>query len=254
MPVKTLLWPTVLLALLVAMPACRDNPQPPPVLAPPPDALQTTPKPDSEAELAALWLSGEIVAPDDLYETIKQDLEAIRAAHGDDIDALDITFFAPWVPSQLLIAFDDDGVAKIRSGSWPELEALNDQFELAVFDTTRPSWRTRGAARLEFEGRRHPVRMATSYAALPEVVYAEPNGYIGDWSNVYPGKLADGMSYLWREASGDCPAGCINSHFWYFRVTDSGIDYVGNFEWDYATPPPDWWNEAKAAYEGYWTH
>jgi hypothetical protein len=85
---------------------------------------------------------------------------------------------------------------------------------------------------------------------LDGVRYAEPNGFVGDWSNVYPWRLDEGMSYLWRDAWGDCPAGCINSRFWYFRVTDAGIEYVGTFD-KWVDPEPPWWGEAKSAYFRY---
>lgn len=200
----------------------------------------------TEAELAALWLSGELVAPADLYETIKADLADIRTAHVDSITELGTEFEPPWVPSQIVVGFTEDGVRKLRSGDFPEFDELNDLFQLAELDT-KLTWITPSAV-LTFEGRQHPSRIAVPYRALDDIVYAEPNAYSGDWSNVYPWHLDGGMSYLWRDTGGDCPSGCINSRFWYFRVTDSGVEYVGSFDY-HVDPEPPWWNEARAAFD-----
>jgi hypothetical protein len=78
----------------------------------------------------------------------------------------------------------------------------------------------------------------------------EPNGYGGDWSNVYPCVDPDQRTYLFKEGSGDCPAGCITNEFWYFRITD-GIEYVGTFKLR-EDPEPAWWPEAKRALDRYY--
>lgn len=69
---------------------------------PKPLGLRLTPLPDEEAEVMALWMSGEIEAPMDLYTRIHNDLQSIRRDFG-DIPVLDsITFTSPWQPGVLL--------------------------------------------------------------------------------------------------------------------------------------------------------
>ena len=64
--------------------------------------IDITPKENEEAELVALCLSGELIAPDSLYDDVLHDLTAIRAEFGDTIQALDgIGFWPPWRVSQL---------------------------------------------------------------------------------------------------------------------------------------------------------
>jgi len=93
--------------------------------------------------------------------------------------------------------------------------------------------------------------LSTFYGEVASVRYAEPNGYIGDWSNVYPWVYEDGMTYLFRKGEGDCLAGCIDSYFWYFRVNDAGvIEYVGTYKLR-DVPEPSWWAEAKVGFERY---
>jgi hypothetical protein len=55
---------------------------------------------DSEAALAALWLSGELTAPDELYQTIHDDLAAIRSAFADLDTITSVRYHARWVPSR----------------------------------------------------------------------------------------------------------------------------------------------------------
>jgi hypothetical protein len=103
---------------------------------------------------------------------------------------------------------------------------------------------------LSFEGRLHPERLAELYMKIPSVVSAGPNHFFGDWSNVYPWFIDDGLSYLFREAWGDCPSGCMYSCYWYFEATISGVNSIGT--WCPPGPEPEWWEEAKIALFHYW--
>lgn len=217
------------------------------------DNTETETQDNEEAALAALWLSGEVTAPQDLYETIRDDLAAIRAAYpypGGDVNT-SIEFQEPWVPSMLLINFTPEAKERIRAGTYTEFYALNDDYEATRLDTTWTFMWDYGSAALHFDGRRNPIALGAVYAALDGVNWAEPNGYIGDWSNVYPWRIEHGMSYLFREGSGDCPAGCISSIFWYFLVPEGGaMEYVGRYEY-WVDEEPVWWSDAKVAYYAY---
>jgi hypothetical protein len=140
-------------------------------------------------------------------------------------------------------------VQKIRDGHYPELEALNAQFGLTNLDTTRSLW-SHGSVLMEFSGCKHPYVLGSYYEQLVDVMWSEPNGRIGDWSCVYPWKIEGGMSYLFRNAWGDCPAGCINSVFWYLRVIGGDLEYVGRYQ-TWVDPEPGWWDEAKTAFYAY---
>jgi hypothetical protein len=64
--------------------------------------------------------------------------------------------------------------------------------------------------------------LAARFAELQGVRWAEPNTVIGDGSDIESER--DGNSWLitFRLAWSDCPAGCIESHHWRFRITDQG--------------------------------
>ena len=67
---------------------------------------------------------------------------------------------------------------------------------------------------------------ARAYAAIEGVQYAEPNGYVGDGSDIDAVK-SDGRWYVVaRRAWGDCPAGCINEVFDFFIVDGDSVERV----------------------------
>ena len=205
--------------------------------------VPTTPKENREAEEAALWLSEELYAPDTLYETIKSDLAAIRNSYIGTIP-VDIQFRAWWSPSILGITVTEETRQKLLNNEHTVVDSLNSVFSATHMDTFRLNVGTFTV--INFEGRFHPDRLAEIYESIDDVVSASHNSWIGDYSNVYPWKLDKGNSYLFREGSGDCMMGCIHNRFWYFRVDESDIDFVGY--WDHLGPEPDWWEEGKVAW------
>ena len=209
----------------------------------PPINVNGTPKPNQEAEVAALWLSDSLVAPDSLYTTILNNLATIRAEYGDSIPQVkEIFFWPPWVPSEVLLEVTEEAKRQIRAGQYHNLDSLNSLLNFASMDTT--SLRFSGLISLYFKGRLNPERLAELYLNVPSVVHAYSNGFVGDHRNVYPW-ISDGvMTYLFREAWGDCMSGCISNLYWYFEASPSGIKYIG--AWHPGTEPePDWWEEAK---------
>lgn len=214
----------------------------------PPASPTLTPRPNAEAEIAALWLSGERVAPEDLYETIAHDLSSIRSAWADSVPATSITFRKPWVPSMVILAFTDDGRRRLREGSYMEFERLAQHFELTALDTTKLAYDS--VALLNFAGRQNPDVLAEEFGVLDGIAWAQANNTCCDGASVYPWTLDNGMTYLFRSAWGDCPAGCIYSAFYYFRVNGKGIEYVGGFQQG-SDPTPPWWDEARVAYDVY---
>jgi len=212
--------------------------------------IPDAPRENGEAEAAALCASGELVAPEALYETFKNDFAAIRAEFAGSIPAVnEIGFAPPWVVGQLILGVTELGAEAIRNGEAHGLDSLNSIYHLAHMDMTNlDSFSPR--VLLTFKGRLHPLRLTEIYRSSLDILrYAQPNWFVGDSSKAYPRVSAEERRYLFRQAWGDCPAGCIYSRFWYFRVTDAGIEYVGT--WDRTDPEPPWWPEARVAMEQY---
>ncbi len=210
--------------------------------------ITDTPRENAEAEMAALWFAGKLVAPQEDYDAILTDLAAIRGEYLDSIPEVAIEFFPPWVVTELLAHFTDETWDRIRNHEPNVVDSLGTVFHATSLDTLRLG--SDLIAILGFEGRLHPERLAEIYASFPEVLSAEPNHYCCDWSDVYPGEVDGHRTYLFRHGYGDCPAGCINSDFWYFRRVDGQTEYVGTYS-KWTDPEPAWWAEAKHAYERY---
>ena len=235
----------LVLLLLIAI-SC-DDPVRPRRTPQPSSILDNTPREDYESEAAALWLSGDLVAPDTLYENLRLGFNRIRDAYRDSIPELDrVSFVAPWIPRELLIKLTESARRALRLGEYHDLDSLNTYYRVVEIDTTLLdfiSW-----AHLIFEGRLHPERLVEFYRQVESLEYVEPNGSWNNTRDNYPWLIQDGISYLFREGWGDCPSGCIDNRFWYFKVYENTIDYLGTFV-RRTDPYPYWWDEAKVAYE-----
>jgi hypothetical protein len=222
------------------------------------EGISPSPKSSREAELIALCLWEGLFPPDDFVERVQSDLAAIRSAYGGEIQAINrITFVPPWVPGELLVGFDDATLKEVANGTYHgndnAWDKLNKQFE-AEIDTSSLKLGGR-SIKLHFKEKLHPCRLIEDFyrqAFLPGIKYIQPNYRYGDSPQIYARKTGDKISYLFRNAWGDCPAGCIESEYWYF-IADDGVKpvYMGYFAPRKASPEPEWWNEAKQNIELY---
>jgi hypothetical protein len=60
------------------------------------------------------------------------------------------------------------------------------------------------------------------FSKIQGVSFAEPNGYMGDGNDITAVVGASKIVYTFTLGWGDCPAGCIASHFWEFEVSTNG--------------------------------
>jgi hypothetical protein len=215
-----------------------------------PRSASSTPKDNEEAELMALCLSGELVAPDSLYDQILSDLAAIRTTFGDTFEAVNrIGFQPPWMAGCLMIGFDDTTFQQVLDGQYNAWDTLNEQYQVVQIHTIPIG--NRGVVLLTFAGRLHPWCLAELYSVLPGVWAAHPNGVIGDSPNVYAREAADELTYLFRNGWGDCPSGCIDSEYWYFIFETDQPLFVGYWPAYQGVPAPLWWQEARLNEEDY---
>jgi hypothetical protein len=205
--------------------------------------IELTPEDYVEAELIALCLSGELVAPDDIWDQVLRDLADIRSTHGDTFGSiLSIRFSPPWIVGNLIIGFDSSTAQMVANGDYNAWNQLNESYQVTEIDTRsiRYDW-----VLVHFKDRLHPRRLAEMYEVLPGVAYAEPNGIMGDRSNIYPRQTFRGITYLFREGWGDCPSGCIYNIYWYFVIEWNRPTFFGQWNPQENPREPDWWNEAK---------
>lgn len=195
-----------------------------------------------EAKLIALYLSGELEAPEDLYNQVLRELVAIRSTFGDTFEMVNrITFWPPWMVSYLLLAFHDSTARQIEAGEYEAWDELNEKYHVSEIKTEGIK---HGFVSLVFEGTLNPFRLAEQYAVLPGARYAEPNYLDGDGPNVYARQTEGEITYLFRYAHGDCTAGCIYNEYWYFVFEGDRPVFVGHWI-PYEDPrEPRWWTEA----------
>jgi hypothetical protein len=211
-----------------------------------------------EAEVIALCLSGELIAPQDIYDWVDSDLTYIRSQYGDEYELLNsIRLVSPWVPGAILIKFDIENGAKVANGTYHAWDSLNAALGADYWERLFPQedqwWE------LYFTGIMHPKRLAELYLPLPGVIYAEPLAIVYTFHNVFPCfKTNEGchqITYAFGRGRGDCWAGCLFDEYWYFVSDGSEVHFIGH--WDYfeepeigddyisVVPDPFWLNRAK---------
>jgi len=230
------------------------GPEDPIVINPPaitPGMIDSANFPDEEAGMMALWYCDELIPSGDVYVRFRDALKELRREYCCTTPEVKIRFVFPSTVSQILIGLTDSAKAEYRNGTYHAWDSLNALFQLKSIDTSMFAG-IFSTARLTFKGKLHPVHLALYYKNLPGVEYAEARAFGGDWSNLYPWILDDKVTFLARDAWGDCPSGCIESHFFYFKETDTGFAFIG--DWSFWTPVPDWWEEGRTAFCAYRSH
>jgi len=136
-----------------------------PVFGPPCSDVSKTPRENREAEEMALWLSGSLVAPDDLYNAMANHLRLIRERYGRATPILNSIVFEPfWSSSYLEVGLTQDAKSEYAAGEYHDLDSLNAQL--------RVQWvwsGTGGSLLIRFDGRYNYYRLAEIYSAVPSV-------------------------------------------------------------------------------------
>lgn len=220
------------------------------------DPLELTPRENAEAEEAALFISGELVAPQDLYEKLLSGFSLLREKYSDSIPEVNIPFELSYAAEAILIGLSDSAITALRAGNYHAWDSLNTHYNYYLIDTSAHS-RTFYTF-IFFNGRYNMFNLGELYKELPGISYAHGGMYWNYGSRTYPWIDNTGnLTFLVDSAWGDCPSGCMNSHYYYFKMLSGDLEYIGDWEPDYHQSqviPPDWWDEAKVAYETYWDY
>jgi len=246
----------ILVAALAVILSCGRSvdpePQPPDELVDLQNQLAESPRDNEEAELMAMWLGREVAHTRD-YDKIRTALSVLRDNYRSSVPQLDSIEFSYFNEvGRIFVFLTASAVTQLRTGVYADWDSLNTLYRMTDMDTIR-IWNS-GEVSLSFEGRLKPELMGAIYGSLPSIWHYGINLRGGDWSNLYPWPEGNAMTFLLRRADGDCPAGCINSHFWYFRVTEGHAEYVGDFEVEDGIPFPDWWDVAKSGFCHYFSY
>jgi hypothetical protein len=87
-----------------------------------------------EAEVIALFYSGELRAPEALTRRVGLELRSIRSQWSDSIPEVDIGFLAPWAVSHLHMRFDDTAFLNVLDSQNTEWNELCNSLEVEYYE------------------------------------------------------------------------------------------------------------------------
>lgn len=201
-----------------------------------PDEIAQTPRENAEAELLVLEATGAFIAPQEVYDRVISDLAAIRTNY---LAVANIKAMPKWSPNSLVIGFDSEGIPAVREKTYTGWDCPNGLYGMTQIDDGMLSFI--GAVVLSFKGRFNMPALASEYTSLPNVLYAEPNYFVGDGNDICLSVDDQTYSYVFDAGFGDCPSGCISHVFHVFTTDYSGhITELGTWERIYGNSPPSW--------------
>ena len=98
-------------------------------------------------------------------------------------------------------------------------DALNVKLGLKAAETLRFG----GYAFLDVDERVDVIEAAFAYFMIDGVDYARPEWAVGGSPDVDAAKVQGTWHFVFRNAWGDCPAGCIHSELSFFTVAEGGV-------------------------------
>jgi hypothetical protein len=177
------------------------------------------PLPDAEAHqiaLESLGPTGPLLVSGELYNRVDGDLDLIRA----NTPALVGQTHSPeWAPNQLLV--------KLVPGQPNQNYAcLNAYYRITNVQSLGGGWLV-----LTFAGRSNVEALGQIYVALPEVEFADPNGFIGG-ENKWTVADQGGGIFAWNVDDGflDCFDGCDCHRVYDFETTSGGQVTLVNYQ------------------------
>lgn len=174
------------------------------------DEIAATPREDPELEHLALVMGGGLTADPQVYRRVVEDVGTIR---GDHPELANLRFVGSWAPDELILSVEPATFEAIKEGSFDAWDCLNDWYgmEQVRFAPASKRW-----VLLDFDGVFDIPTLAQDYAALADIVAADPNGIAADSSELCGGIDGTTYQYVVRVAGGDCPAGCTEEDLTYF--------------------------------------
>ena len=101
-------------------------------------------------------------------------------------------------------------------------DALNAKLGLRAAETLRHG----GFAFLDVDERVDVVEATLAYFTIDGVTYARPEWMVGGSPDIDAAKVQGTWHFVFRNAWGDCPAGCIHSELSFFTVADGEVRWI----------------------------
>lgn len=241
-------------SLVVLLVSCDDKSLSP--ISPKGPDFSLTPMENEEAELAALHLSGKLIAPVPLYRQIKEELELIRETWSDSISHANMKFEPYWTVSKIKVYVDSSTFDSMQLEQYHHWDSLNDYYRIDTIAFGRYSFIDQQWANLYFEGRLNPLLIVDIYAGLPGFIGVNSvvTFPIGDSPRLVLLRDKNTIKYFFSYAYGDCPSGCLNSEIYYFTIDKGVAVYHGLWKrtiFEPHPPPPNWADTVIEAFKLY---
>lgn len=194
--------------------------------------IAATPRAYTDLEQLAIAMDGGFTADQALYDRLVADIEDAWNAGG----AIDgVGYRGLFAGDRLVLGVDANTQGNISAGVYDDWDCANDWYGLVSSSVHS------GFVVLTFDGIFDVEALATEYETLPGVTYAEPDSLMGDGSTVCATEDGTTFHYVFDIGSGDCPAGCIDHDYYYFRSEGGVVNPID--AWSNDEPPhtrPDW--------------
>lgn len=196
--------------------------------------IDATPRANETAEILALEATSTLVAAQALYERIEADLIVIQQ--------LGFTAYTPLSEApidDLRISFDAEGWARAVAGQPLAWDCPNQAYGATV--TLNEQWQF---ASVKFgEKRYRGALLAQEYGLLPHVTSSSRDSYFQDGPDSCLEQRGAQHFYVFDDARGDCPAGCMEHRYaGYESSPDGTVTKLGTFEQG-KDPEPAWFAE-----------
>jgi len=91
-------------------------------------------------------------------------------------------------------------------------------------------WPTAHAAVLYAQKATNIFALGKKFKPIDGVIYAKPNGAVGDGDDIKVSIEQDYLMYEFSEGWGDCPAGSTHRHYWLFHVKfDGTVKFISSY-------------------------
>lgn len=211
------------------------------------EAGETTllhPSPWAAADVEAQFLAdrilrregGELMLDDErqyaLRHEVKQALSLIRRAYQ---AMANVRVREEYRPGRIILGLEGE-LRDTVVGTWNDetaldlpptghaaFDALNARLGLRAVEVLRAG----GFAFLNVDERVDVVEAAFAYFTINGVDYARPEWMVGGSPDIDAAEVRDIWHFVFRDAWGDCPAGCIHSELSFFTVADGEVQRIG---------------------------
>jgi hypothetical protein len=218
-----------------------------------------------EARNAAMWISGDLTASEELAMQILNDLKQIRYDYSDVLPVhylmkLPLRFFLPWKNSIIYLLISSETYERYQRGEWHDIEILNEMYELSGI-TSLTSGTGYHYLTLRFEGEKNPIVLSDAYSQLDDVLDVKIQSYdpystgggLGLKKSqpfLWPWHVDNDVTYFYIKPCASPLPYITCAEYWYFRsIEDEGIILVGYWHRHEGGPWPEWWQEANRVLE-----